>query len=47
MAKSLSDQIIKHGEVKRGLLGIKGTKMTSDVAKALNIDAQKGHLSVK
>ncbi|QBY45323.1 Periplasmic pH-dependent serine endoprotease DegQ [Arsenophonus nasoniae] len=42
MAKSLSDQIIKHGEVKRGLLGIKGTKMTSDVAKALNIDAQKG-----
>lgn len=42
MAKSLSDQIIKHGEVKRGLLGIKGTEMTSDVAKALNIDAQKG-----
>ncbi|HGJ5876847.1 MAG TPA: Do family serine endopeptidase [Arsenophonus sp.] len=42
MAKSLSNQIIKHGEVKRGLLGIKGTEMTSDVAKALNIDAQKG-----
>ncbi|MDT9587258.1 MAG: Do family serine endopeptidase [Candidatus Arsenophonus melophagi] len=42
MAKSLSDQIIKHGEVKRGLLGIKGTEMTSDVAKALNIEAQKG-----
>ncbi|MGP1939427.1 MAG: Do family serine endopeptidase [Arsenophonus sp. ET-DL9-MAG3] len=42
MAKSLSDQIIKHGEVKRVLLGIKGTEMTSDVAKALNIDAQKG-----
>ncbi|MFP3014649.1 MAG: Do family serine endopeptidase [Arsenophonus sp.] len=42
MAKSLSDQIIKHGEVKRGLLGIKGTEMTSDLAKALNIDAQKG-----
>ncbi|AMA65010.1 Periplasmic pH-dependent serine endoprotease DegQ precursor [Candidatus Arsenophonus lipoptenae] len=42
MAKSLSDQIIKYGIVKRGLLGIKGTEMTSDVAKALNIDAQKG-----
>ncbi|WMY96472.1 MAG: Do family serine endopeptidase [Arsenophonus sp.] len=42
MAKSLSDQIIKHGEVKRGVLGIKGTEMTSDLAKALNIDAQKG-----
>ncbi|MGP1931388.1 MAG: Do family serine endopeptidase [Arsenophonus sp. ET-YP4-MAG3] len=42
MAKSLSDQIIKYGEVKRVLLGIKGTEMTSDVAKALNIDAQKG-----
>ncbi len=42
MAKSLSDQIIKYGEVKRVLLGIKGTEMTSDIAKALNIDAQKG-----
>ncbi|MFP3029393.1 MAG: Do family serine endopeptidase [Arsenophonus sp.] len=42
MAKSLSNQIIKHGEVKRGLLGIKGTEMSSDIAKALNIDVQKG-----
>ncbi|WP_243010441.1 Do family serine endopeptidase [Candidatus Riesia pediculicola] len=42
MAKSLSNQIIRNGEVRRGVLGIKGTELTSDVAKALNIDVQKG-----
>ncbi|BBG60025.1 Periplasmic pH-dependent serine endoprotease DegQ precursor [Providencia rustigianii] len=42
MAKSLSEQLIKHGEVKRGILGIKGTEMNSDIAKAFNIDAQRG-----
>lgn len=42
MAKFLSDQIIKNGKVKRGLLGIKGTEMTSDIAKALKIEEQKG-----
>lgn len=42
MAKNLSDQLIKHGEVKRGLLGIKGTEMNSDIAKAFKIDAQRG-----
>ncbi|MDR0218380.1 MAG: Do family serine endopeptidase [Enterobacteriaceae bacterium] len=42
MAKSLADQLISHGEVKRGLLGIKGTEMTADIANALNIDAQQG-----
>nr|BET44487.1 MAG: serine endoprotease DegQ [Candidatus Aschnera chinzeii] len=42
MIKSLSDQIIKYGEIRRGLLGIKGTEMTSDLSKALNIDIQKG-----
>lgn len=42
MAKSLSDQIIKNGKVKRGVLGIKGTEMTSDIAKALKIQEQKG-----
>ncbi|WP_369308662.1 Do family serine endopeptidase [Providencia rettgeri] len=42
MAKNLSEQLIKHGEVKRGILGIKGTEMSSDIAKAFNIDAQRG-----
>lgn len=42
MAKFLSDQIIKSGIVKRGLLGIKGTEMNADIAKALKIDAQQG-----
>ncbi|UNH27700.1 Do family serine endopeptidase [Moellerella wisconsensis] len=42
MAKNLSEQLIKHGEVKRGLLGIKGTEMSSDIAKAFKIDAQRG-----
>lgn len=42
MAKNLSEQLIKHGEVKRGILGIKGTEMNSDIAKAFNIDAQRG-----
>ncbi|PHM71371.1 serine endoprotease DegQ [Xenorhabdus kozodoii] len=42
MAKALSTQLIAHGEVKRGILGIKGTEMTADIAKALNVEAQKG-----
>lgn len=42
MAKNLSEQLIKHGEVRRGILGIKGTEMNSDIAKAFNIDAQRG-----
>ncbi|PHM65312.1 serine endoprotease [Xenorhabdus stockiae] len=42
MARNLADQLIAHGEVKRGLLGIKGTEMSADIAKALNVDAQQG-----
>ncbi|PHM46998.1 serine endoprotease DegQ [Xenorhabdus miraniensis] len=42
MARSLSAQLIANGEVKRGILGIKGTEMSADIAKALNIDAQQG-----
>lgn len=42
MAKNLSEQLVKHGEVKRGILGIKGTEMNSDIAKAFNIEAQRG-----
>lgn len=42
MATSLSNQIMKYGSVKRGILGIKGTEMNSDIAKALKIDTQRG-----
>lgn len=47
MAQNLSQQLIEFGEVKRGLLGIRGSEMTADIAKAFNIDAQRGALSVK
>ncbi len=42
MAQSLSQQLIEFGEVRRGSLGIKGSEMTADLAKALNIDARRG-----
>ncbi len=42
MAQNLSKQLIEFGEVKRGLLGIKGSEMTADMAKAFNTDAQRG-----
>ncbi|MCW9718446.1 Do family serine endopeptidase [Avibacterium sp. 21-599] len=42
MANSLVKQILEFGEVRRGLLGIKGTELNADLAKALKIDAQKG-----
>lgn len=42
MAQNLSQQLIEFGEVKRGLLGIRGSEMTADMAKAFNIDAQRG-----
>ncbi|MBD2810107.1 Do family serine endopeptidase [Xenorhabdus sp. Vera] len=42
MAKNLAAQLISNGEVKRGILGIKGIEMTADIAQALKIDAQQG-----
>ncbi|KML70646.1 serine endoprotease DegQ [Pectobacterium peruviense] len=42
MAQNLSQQLVEFGEVKRGLLGIKGSEMTSEMAKAFNVDAQRG-----
>ncbi|WP_193352879.1 serine endoprotease DegQ [Candidatus Moranella endobia] len=42
IVKNLSQQLMEYGEVKRGQLGIKGTEMTADIAKAFNIDAQRG-----
>lgn len=42
MAMGLAQQLIQFGEIKRGQLGIKGTAMTADMAKAFNIDVQRG-----
>jgi serine protease DegQ len=42
MAQNLSKQLIEFGEVKRGMLGIKGSEMNADMAKAFNLDAQRG-----
>ena len=42
MAKTLSEQLIQFGEVKRGLLGIKGMEMSADIAKAFKLNVQRG-----
>jgi serine protease DegQ len=42
MAKTLAQQLMQFGEVKRGLLGIKGMEMSADIAKAFNINVQRG-----
>jgi len=42
MAQTLAKQLIQFGEIKRGLLGIKGTEMSADIAKAFNLDVQRG-----
>lgn len=42
IVKNLSQQLIEFGEVKRGQLGIKGTELTADIAKAFKINAQRG-----
>ncbi|QIQ22350.1 Do family serine endopeptidase [Zophobihabitans entericus] len=42
MVENLTSQLIEFGEVKRGVLGIKGNELTSDIAKAFDLDVQKG-----
>ncbi|WP_040977493.1 Do family serine endopeptidase [Necropsobacter massiliensis] len=42
MADSLVKQILEYGEVRRGLLGIRGGELNTDLAKAFNVDAQQG-----
>ncbi|MGL9734407.1 MAG: serine endoprotease DegQ [Symbiopectobacterium sp.] len=39
---NMAQQLIEFGEVKRGLLGIKGSEMTADMAKAFKVEAQRG-----
>jgi serine protease Do len=40
--KNLSKQMIEFGQVKRGELGIMGTELNSELAKAMKVDAQRG-----
>lgn len=47
MARDLSQQLITHGEVKRGILGIRGTEMNADLAKSLKLMPNAVLLSVK
>lgn len=42
MVQNLSKQMIEFGQVKRGELGIMGTELNSELAKAMNVDAQRG-----
>ncbi|VFP80151.1 serine endoprotease DegP [Candidatus Erwinia haradaeae] len=42
MVKNLCDQMIAYGQVKRGELGIIGTELNSELAKAIKVNVQKG-----
>ncbi|ELY3984661.1 serine endoprotease DegP [Cronobacter muytjensii] len=42
MVKSLTSQMVEYGQVKRGELGIMGTELNSELAKAMKVDAQRG-----
>lgn len=42
MVKSLTSQLTEYGQVKRGVLGIRGNELTSDIAKAFDLSIQKG-----
>jgi len=42
MAQPLAQQLIQSGEIQRGLLGIKGMEMSADIAKAFNLNVQRG-----
>jgi serine protease Do len=42
MVKNLTSQMVEFGQVKRGELGIRGTELNSELAKAMKVDAQRG-----
>lgn len=42
MVKSLTSQMVQYGQVRRGELGIMGTELNSELAKAMKVDAQRG-----
>ena len=42
MVKNLTGQMVEFGQVRRGELGIMGTELNSELAKAMKVDAQRG-----
>lgn len=42
MMQNLVDQLVEYGEVRRGVLGIRGDNLTQDIAKALDLDRTQG-----
>lgn len=42
MVRNLTGQMVEYGQVKRGELGIMGTELNSELAKAMKVDAQRG-----
>ncbi|RZO87170.1 MAG: DegQ family serine endoprotease [Oceanococcus sp.] len=42
LAMSVMDQIVEHGSVKRGMLGVIGQDLTPELAKAFGLDAARG-----
>ncbi|MGD8109837.1 Do family serine endopeptidase [Vibrio sp. TRT 17S01] len=42
MMKNLTEQILEFGEVKRGMLGVQGGEITSELAEALGYESSKG-----
>ncbi|ARD62439.1 serine endoprotease [Kosakonia radicincitans DSM 16656] len=42
MVKNLTGQMVQYGQVRRGELGIMGTELNSELAKAMKVDAQRG-----
>lgn len=42
MVNNLVSQIIEFGEVRRGMLGVQGRSVTSDIAKAMELNTNQG-----
>ncbi|RQW62947.1 Do family serine endopeptidase [Vibrio viridaestus] len=42
MMENLTSQILQYGEVKRGMLGVQGGEVTSELAQAMGYDSSKG-----
>jgi Do/DeqQ family serine protease len=42
MVKNLVEQLVQHGEVRRGILGVRGGEITPELAKNFELDSQHG-----
>ncbi|SUH39491.1 serine endoprotease [Salmonella enterica subsp. enterica] len=47
MVKNLTSQMVEYGQVKRGELGIMGTELNSELAKAMKVDASEARSSAR